>query len=175
MAALVKRRLKEYSVAAVKRRFKLLLKLLLVGLVLFFLFLLAERIRGQVSLARYKRELISKGEKLNAKDFIGNAGEGENGAPEIMEAIKQLKKGKVLPDNNPPAMSPTPSGHAVIGFRENEWSGFSSEPFLHTTTNNWIGLAADLKTNEATLEKIRVALNKPVFNNNLDLAPGPEL
>ena len=50
-----------------KRWSKFLLKFLLAIFVLFFVFLLFERIRGRVFLARYKRELISNGEKLTAK------------------------------------------------------------------------------------------------------------
>src|SRR5882724_9023954 len=157
------------------RASKFLLKALLVLILICFLFLLFERVRGQVSFARYKRELISKGEKLNAKDFLVSTNGGENGAPEILAAIKRLKKGNVLPDNSPPVMTLTLSGHGVIGFREQEWIGYDSAPSYHRTTNDWAGLVVDLKTNDATLEKIRMTLNKPVFNNGLDVLTGPEL
>src|SRR5690349_727499 len=53
-----------------KRWTKFLLKGLLALFVLLFLFLLFERVRGQISLARYKRELIAKGEKLTFRELI---------------------------------------------------------------------------------------------------------
>lgn len=147
-----------------KRRFKLLFKVLLALVVLFFLFLLEERIRGQISLARYKRELISKGEKLSAKDMMTPIS-GENGAPEVFKAIKELKEGTVLPKHYPPQRAIVPSGRAVIGFRENEWID-------EEVTNNWGNLAADLHTNKAVLEQICPALDKPVLNNQLDFTLG---
>ena len=158
-----------------RRVLKFLLKLIGVVLIVLFLFLLLERVRGQMGLARYKRELISSGEKLSANDFITRTNTGENGAPDVMAAIKQLKDGTILPSDYPPVMSLTHSGHAVIGFRENDWVGFRPNPAYHKATNDWNELAADLKTNKATLEKIRVALNKPVLSNNLDLSQGYKL
>jgi hypothetical protein len=65
----------------IRRRLLVLLKVVLVVFILFFAFLLFERIRGQISLARYRRELIARGEKLSAKDLVVAVAPGENGAP----------------------------------------------------------------------------------------------
>jgi hypothetical protein len=62
-------------------------------------------------------------------------------------------------------MQLTPSGHAVVGFRESCW-------FEDKTTNDWAGLAVDLKTNEVTLAAICVALQKPILNSELDYSLG---
>jgi hypothetical protein len=148
-----------------KRWIKTLLKALLALLVLLFLFLLFERVRGQVSLARFKRELIARGEKLTFRELIPPVPEGENGAPEILEAVKRLQNGAVLPDNYPPIMRVMPSGRAIVSFRESEWIDGKK-------TNHWDQLSADLKTNEAALDQIRLALEKQVFNNNLDYSQG---
>jgi hypothetical protein len=64
-----------------KRLTKILLTSLLLLFVLVFLFLIFERIRGQISLARYKRELAAKGETLDVKNLISVPKPGiENGA-----------------------------------------------------------------------------------------------
>ncbi len=46
-----------------KGRIKILRLILLTPIVLLVVFLLEERIRGKIALARYKRELIANGEK----------------------------------------------------------------------------------------------------------------
>ena len=147
--------------------FKVSAKTFLAVALLFFLFLLFERVRGQIAVARYKRLLVSKGEKLTPKDIMLSDA-GENGAPEVFKLIRELKEGAAVPNSYPPMKALTPSGRAVIGFRETEWIDYKA-------TNNWRGLAADLKTNEATLLKIRTALNSPVLNNRLDFNLGMKM
>ncbi len=148
-----------------KRRLKFLLKIFLAAFVLLCLFLLFERVRGKISLARYKRELIAQGVKLDPRDFVSRAPESDNGAPQVLEGIRRLKPGAVLPNYYPPAMRTIPSGRAVIGFRESEWVD-------EKITNHWEEVAAELKTNEQTLAEIRAALEKPVLDNRLDYSLG---
>ena len=100
---------------------KALLKALLVLLVLLAAFLLFERVRGQIALARYKQKLIAQGEKLSPQDFVQTFAEADNGAPEVVALIETLKEGVVLPHSCPPAMKLMPSGRALVGFREPEW------------------------------------------------------
>lgn len=148
-----------------KRRVKVLLLVLLTPIVLLLVFLLEERIRGKIALARYKRELISKGEKISPRDFIAPPRAQENAAPEIYEAIERLNEGAVLPKRYPPAMRLTPAGRAIVGFRENQW-------VEDKVTNRWEELSSDLKSNEATLTQIRTSLEKPVLSNDLDFFQG---
>ena len=149
-------------------RFKIAISILLILFVLPLAFLLCERVRGQVaSLARYKRALIATGEKLTAGELTPLSPRGENGAPEIAEAMKELKEGVVLPRCYLPSrMKLTPAGRAVICFQEEEW-------VEDKVTNRWDQLAADLEANAATLDHIRAALEKPVMDNKLDLSLGP--
>ena len=147
-----------------KWRFRILIGILLVPSVL-VLFLLCERVRGHVSLGRYKRQLIAKGEKLTPGDMARVSSAGENGAPEIIAAIGQLKEGNVLPKAYPPRMRLTPAGRAIVCFRENQW-------LQDKQTNDWGPLAADLEANEAILRRIRAALEKPVLNNDVDHSQG---
>ena len=152
-----------------RRRIRIVLGVLLALFALLFVFLLFERIRGQVSLARYKRELVAQGEKLTFRELIPPVPEGENGAPQILEATERLQKGSVLPNNPPPMMKLVASGRAVVGFRENEWVDYDN------VTNHWDALAADLKANEVPLAQIRAALAKPVLNNQLDYSQGLQM
>lgn len=162
-----------------KRRLKLVLKVLLASFVLLFIFLLFERVRGQISLARYKQKLISQGEKLSPQDFAPRVSDPENGAPEAISAIERLERGVVLPHNHPPVMKLAPSGRAIVGFRESEWVETGTyrdgEWVNKKVTNHWDQLAADLKTNAATLDEIRAALDKPALNNKVDLSQGMKM
>lgn len=135
---------------------------------LLVLFLVFERVRGQIALARYKKALVAKGEKLTLPELQASNAAGENGAPAVLEAIRQLKEGTVLPRYYPPRMAVTPTGRAVVCFREAEWVEGKQ-------TNHWDDLAADLKTHEALLAEIRAGLEKPALNNAVDISLGTQL
>jgi len=129
-------------------------------------FLLAEHLRGRIALAHYVRSLRMQGEKMSAREFLLPPQPGENGAPEVLAAAEDLQPGQVLPKTYPPRMNLLPSGRAVIGFRETQWVD-------DKVTYRWDALAADLKTNEATLSRIQAALAKPVLNCEFDPTLGP--
>lgn len=152
-----------------KRRLKLLLKIFLAVCALLFLCLLFEHVRGRILLARYQRELIAKGIKLDPHDFASPAANRDNGLPAVFDGIRRLTKGTALPDHYPPAMQITPSGHAMVGFREKEWVAYWDEG---RPTNHWEEVAAELKTNAQTLVDIRAALEKPVLDSQLDYSQG---
>ena len=151
-----------------KRWCKRFLKAVAVLAVLLVLFLIVERVRGQIALARYKKALIAKGEKLTARELQASNATGENGAPAVLEAIGRLQAGAVLPDNYPPRMKMTPAGRAVVCFREPNW-------VEHGKTNQWEQLASDLKNNEVTLAEIRIGLEKPALNNGVDFSQGMKM
>src|SRR6266700_2237369 len=144
---------------------KLLLVVVLPPLILLG-FLLAEHLRGHIALARYLRTLRAHGEKVSARDFLSQIPQGENGAPEVLAAAKDLKPGLVLPRTYPPRMRLTPSGHAIIGFREEQW-------VEDKVTNRWESLAADLEANQVALNRVQAALAKPVLNCEFDPTLGP--
>src|SRR5258707_8053976 len=131
-------------------------------------FLLSEHARGRISLGRYKRKLVAKGEKLTARDFGSPSSNGENGAPVVWEAVKRLQEGRILPKKYPPRMKLTPAGRAIVCFHENEW-------VEGQVTNHWDDLYADLEINAAALGQIRAALAKPVLDNKLDYSQGPNM
>ncbi|PYJ61280.1 MAG: hypothetical protein DME24_06805, partial [Verrucomicrobia bacterium] len=138
---------------------------MLTPIVLLLVFLLEERVRGKIALARCQRELIAKGEKISPRDFIAPPRAQENAAPAVYEAIERLKEGAVLPNRYPPAMRLTPAGRAIVGFRESQW-------VEDKVTNRWEALSADLKSNEVTLAQIRAGLEKPVLYNDLNFSQG---
>src|SRR5207244_10119769 len=133
-----------------RRRWKrILLILIMVWVILGVLlagFLGVERIRGKVSLARYKRELASKGVKLSPSEFLPKADPKEdNGAPELWAAVDRLGKETVTTTNTPPRMRVLPSGRALVCFQEDFWAD-------DKVTNQWDELFEELKQNEETLK-----------------------
>src|ERR1700720_2770618 len=143
----------------------LLAVVVVMPVVLVVLFLVCEHVRGRISLAHYRRELVAKGEKITPQALVSDRPAGENGAPEILAAFDELKKGGVMPDHYPPRMKMTTAGRAVVGFQEDEW-------VEGKVTYNWNQLASELDTNEPALERIRAALQKPVLDNELDYSQG---
>jgi len=162
-----------------KRRLKVMLMVLTALAVLVVAFLLVERLRGQIGLARYKRSLLTKGERLSPRDFVRQFSEAENGASLVISSIQLLQRGSVLPENPPPRMRLMPSGRAIVGFREPVWveqgTYRDGEWRDEIGTNHWEQLAADLRANEATLDEIRNGLARPVLNNQVDLAEGMKM
>ncbi len=128
----------------------------------FFGFLLIEHVRGHFALSRYIRGLQEQGEQVTRKEFMQPVQPGENGFPEVLAAAKELKPGKLLSNSYPPRMTLTPSGRAIVGFREESW-------VEDKLTNHWDSLAAELKTNAALLQRVQSAMKKPVLNGGPDL------
>jgi hypothetical protein len=150
------------------RRRKKWLSVCCVVLVAPFLFLVAERVRGQKSLANYLRQLASQGEKLTIDELFTPASEGPNGVSELMNAFERLVPGTVLLEHTPPLMRIVPSGRAMVGFAESDWAE-GEQKF------DWQQLSADLQTNAVALAEVRRALAAPAFRNEIDYRTGFDL
>lgn len=150
---------------ALNRRKRILIVLFLSPVFFLLLFPIIERLRGQIALTRFKRHLASRGFKLTMAEFKSPRPTGENGAPAFLRAAQQLRSGSVLATNPPPQMALTPSGRAIVGFREDEWVEYK-------VTNRWSDLIADLQKSEPMLEVMRTALAKPILDNDVDLTAG---
>lgn len=148
-----------------RRRVKVILWVTVAVVLLPGVYLTLERVRGKISLARYKRRLMAEGYTVRPELFVGRPAREENGAPTILERFKELREGVILPKSLPPRMKLTRAGRAVVCFRENEWED-------DTVTNHWDQMAADLMPNEETLGKIREALKQPVLLNVLNFSQG---
>ena len=151
-----------------KRSIKVCLRLAFAVLVLLSVFLLVERIRGQVSLARYKATLERSGELLTAQQVMTQRTKSNARPREVFAAIERLPNGNVVLNHYPPQMRATASGRAVVGFREDFWTE-------DKTNYTWAQLSSELKGHEATLKEIQLALLTPVFQSDLDLAEGSKL
>src|SRR6266446_3628837 len=156
-----------------RRRWKrIVLILIMVWVVLGVLlagFLSVERVRGKISLARYKRELAAKGVKLSPSEFLPKVDPKEdNGAPELWAAVDRLTKETVTTTNTPPRMRVLPSGRAVVCFREDFWT-------YDKVTNQWDEVFEELKQNQEDLKQIRVLLQKPVLRTKIDYEAGPKM
>jgi len=143
----------------------LLLPALLLALVL--LFLVAERMRGKISLANYKKSLAAQGEKITAAEFAMHTDPKQNGAALIAEAAEKIKDTHAS-DHQPPCMRLTESGKAVAGFRAKEWTEDKK-------TYGWKEVREELDAETAALAEARAALEKPVFDNQLDYGVGANL
>jgi hypothetical protein len=132
--------------------------------------LIVEHFRGAIGLSRYRAKLVQQGVKLSPADMVSTNAAADNGVPQLLSAVGELRAGKVLPDAAPPCMASVESGRAVVGFREVEWV----ERLDHSVhTNNWDMVAVDLETNAAGLAEIREALRKPVLETRLDFSLAP--
>src|SRR5690348_1420619 len=79
------------------QRHKLLVAILFLPLLLAG-FLVIEHVRGSISLARYMRNLRAQGETISATAFrLPRPLPGDNGAPEVLAAVKDLQPGNILP------------------------------------------------------------------------------
>jgi len=152
-----------------KRRLKLVLKVLLASFVLLFVFLLFERVRGQVSLTRYKRALMAQGEILDINKLTPPPDSStNNGAPELLRLATMLPEDSSLRNYPPPRMRLVAAGKAMVGFREEAWVDDKK-------TNSWGTVASALATNRQILAEARAALERPKLVNNLDYSRGWEM
>src|SRR6266404_1905539 len=156
-----------------RRRWKRIMLILLIPWVILGVllagFLGVERVRGRISLARYKRELAAKGVKLSASEFLPKVDpKAENGAPELWRAVDRLGKETVTTTNTPPRMRVLASGRSIVCFREDFWAD-------DKVTNQWDEVFEELKQNEEALKQIRVLLQKPVLRTKIDYEGGPKM
>ena len=127
----------------------------------------------RASAARYRAELVRKGEKLKISEVLPNPVAAEsNGAPALKMAMAQLPKGG--PSFNffslPIGMKLVAPGRAVVGWRQPDLRARSSD-----NTNTWEELALELQDAAAALDAVRSALQAPEFDFNLNYVQGTSL
>jgi hypothetical protein len=148
-----------------KKRMLIALAILASPITLIFLFLCAERVRGKISLARARHALVAQGYQLDPRKFATHSRDEDNGTPELIAAIGELRHSHVSVDFYSPRMKLTPAGRAIVCFAEPELVDAGK-------TNTWDDLASDLKDNSQALERIRATFKKPMFDNRLNYAQG---
>ncbi len=150
------------------RRFKHCFQVTVGGILILSGFLLVEHFRGKIALAKYKDNLRTKGEKLTVQDLTRGDPQGDNGAPRVFAAIKQLKPGVVIPEKYPPIMPMMESGRAGIGHAENFW-------IEDKATNNWEQVRSDVQANSNILAQITKDLRAPVLDNKINYEAGSKI
>lgn len=158
-------------------KFFLRFLIVLSGLCLLFIFfLLVERIRGQVALSRYEKELRAKGEKLTLDELdLPKAPKEGNGAPSFLQVTDQL----LSLTNQCPAvingvslMKFVRPGRVKVSRLQNE-----VQPCDKNIDKNihWADLANQLRQVGPILNQTKEALQQPTFVMDLDYRKGISL
>ena len=151
---------------------RILLAFLLFALVVFG-WLIIERLSGKAALAKYERELRSKGEKMTIAELVPPVPEGENSAADVIRLCGTLQEGKALPSQGaPPQMRLVAAGKAMRGASRNSWLSDSDKHGV--LTNYWDEVVTDIELNRQTLQELRSALRKPVLYKRLNYEAGFE-
>ena len=118
--------------------------------------------------ARYRAELIRKGEKLEISQLLpAPVHPDSNGAPALMAAVAQLPRGGKPNEISPIPMKLVAPGRALVGWRQSDLRTRASEE-----TNTWEQLAEQFRDSGAVLNEIYAALQRPEFDFNLDYLQG---
>jgi hypothetical protein len=121
------------------------------------------------SAARYRAELVRKGEKLKISELLpARVAPESNGAPAFKIAMAQLPRGT-------PAISAAPAiamrlfapGRAGVGWQQPDLRTRSTD-----RTNTWQELAEELQDGAIALEDVRAALQQPEFDFNVNYLLG---
>lgn len=155
-------------VLVVKKWLKRAVFLLATPIVLSTVLLSAEHVRGRVALNRYFKGLRVRGEDLSSKESGSASTQAKAAAQELATLEAKLTNGRIMPNSPPPRMRLTPAGNAVLCFKEESWVSDKQ-------TNDWDQLYTDLETNAALLNEISLLLQKPSFDNGVDLSEAPNV
>jgi len=121
----------------------------------------------RASTARYRAELVRKGEKLDVSELLPPPVTPEsNGAPALMVAVMKLPKGTTS-EISPMGMKLIAPGRAVVGWRQPDLRAPASEE-----TNTWEQLAQQCRDSAAALDEVHAALELPEFDFNVHYLQG---
>lgn len=145
--------------------------LLLVPACLLLLLVLAavvERARGRYAVSRLKRALVETKQVHTPADLTRNVDPESNGSSAFRAAGESITNLSHISEVLPPLMRINESGAALPVLRLNHWQS-------EDVTNDWSTLAAISDPHQAALSAARDALTKPVLDNQLDYAAGPQM
>lgn len=136
------------------------------------LFLVEEHFRGRWMLAKLKRQIVARGEKLTVKECWPPAPESaaENGYAELLRAAAMLG-GSSLTYTAPRSRRAVAPGkvQVVLGLTEWKVSDSGRKP---ATNNNWRTLEESLAAWSDQLAEVRAAIRKPAFDPHTDYTRG---
>jgi hypothetical protein len=119
------------------------------------------------AVARYQRQLLAAGERLDIADIIPPPPLPEkNGAPIFLEAMagRSWSFTNLLDKNSPASMRMIGPGKAIVGWAQPD--------VRDDQTNSWAEIESALGDWSETLDAVREAAERPVFDFHLDYRQG---
>lgn len=142
----------------------------LVGLVSGYVY----HLRPQWELARFKRELLARGEKLDVAEVLPPPPASSVDGTEAFHSVMALFRSytTLLDTNAPKAMEMVAPGRAFAGWQAAELVDFSGK---RPTTNQWDELTAALNVEAPALAGLAALIERPHLDWNLNYAQGFDL
>jgi len=134
------------------------------------LVLVEEHFRGKWALAKLKRQLVAKGEKLTINDCRPPAPQSaaENGYFELLRAAEMLG-GNSLNLAAPRSLNAIAPGKVEVVYNRAEWKVSDS---TRATNNNWKTLEDSFSAWREPLDGVRTAIRRQEFDSGLDYTLG---
>jgi len=148
-------------------------RLIITGIVVSLpvLFLVEEHFRGKWALAKLKRQLVAKGEKLAINDCRpAPESAGENGYAELLRAAAMLG-GSSLTMTAPRSLHAAAPGKVEVVHSLTEWKVRDTDR-KDATNTNWRTLEDSFSAWREPLAEVRVAIRKPAFDPHTDYSLG---
>jgi hypothetical protein len=135
------------------------------------LFILIERLRGQVGVRALMQDLVVRGEKLTVQELIRpKIANDANAAVDLIEAASQLNDRPGTPGEVPPSMKfIEPSKVAVVAHLQS-WESKDSDGKL--VTNSWSDVERNVADSRSSITLIVEALRKTGFDSGVVLTNG---
>lgn len=130
---------------------------------------LLERVRGQLAVRSWKKEMLTRGEKLDVRELIPAPSPPEmNAAPELIAAAKQLPS---VPTNVPPLLKFLTPQQAVVSASLEMWE---TEKLTGkgAVTNSWPDVERELESATKLLAQMMETLQRTTFNSGLSYTNG---
>ena len=144
------------------RKRALLITAILLALPVLFLF--EEHLRGKRGLAKFKRELVAKGEKLTIEECRPPfPAEADNGYGEFLRAMTMVESQSIA-DAAPPSLRAVAPGKVHVTGSLVEWPKSNASRKAPVTNSNWRVLEDALEASREPLQAARFALQKPGFD-----------
>lgn len=147
------------------------------------LYLVEERLRGEWLLARYKKQLIARGEKLTIEELTPPVPEGTNVLfMDAFQAQSLLDVGGRLRGEFPGFAMPLEPGKAVVSWQRDRWfdgtmvrSGHARIPGTGGRVYTWDDYLRAAEATRERLPELRHQITNQVFHIQLDYREGMEL
>ncbi|MCI0627624.1 MAG: hypothetical protein L0387_39240 [Acidobacteria bacterium] len=123
---------------------------------------LVERVRGQLAVRSWKKEMLARGEKINVIELIPAPSPPEmNAAPGLIAAAKQLPS---VPTNVPPLLKFLTPEQAIVSSALEIWE-MEKLNGKGVVTNTWADVDHELESATKLLAQMIETLQKPSFNS----------